>query len=803
MDFTILPAWGISLNSAIYIDKLIKPLAKKQLFVLLVLISYLFQGLASLIYQVSWEQATENIVGMALPTMAIVVSMLFVGMAIGAYVFEKILVKVNRPGQLFVLSQTVLFLFGLLFIFGQKLNFFSAITADSYQSIFYAYSLRLLLVCAFLLLPAIFIGAGFPLLLRFIGNVNFNATKLYFVNLAGAIGGAIMVGFVLLPYLGISKTVLLASLMNLVAGIIFLLAMKRGPFSRVDSEEKISVERSYQSGAAHKNNRLLSLLVVMAGPFFNMLLELLFFRIATLFMGSTAFAFSLVLAFQLFALGCGAFAANIYKIRKENCWKVFASLYLFAAFWLLLDLAVLPSLAIFIVGQTNFLQTYFHLGEFAAFFISNSIILLVIIFIPSFCLGINLPLYFQLQQIDTDIANIKPAYAYALNLFSSVGGCLVGGIFIIPCLSVISKHAISWSLCLSAIATFTLALLIYCFGTKGVPMFKVRTICFLTWIVLFTTIVYLRPTWCAPLTKEKAQLLFYKEGLNSTVSLSKSIRRNIIYLQTDGQTEATLPLNPKISAQNSDAPTHTLLATLPMIFCSDKDKEAFLLGLGSGLTAKTLLSNLKLKRLMIAELEPCVIEAAKYLDRYYQFDLPSLDDQRVQIVSADGRNILSLQNKTYDVIVSQPGEPWRSSSKYLYTLEFWQLVKSRLDKNGVFCQWFPLYSIDKRNFTILCETFTSVFDQTYAIRPKGAGEILLLGLNGQDRSALKEAMKFLPNNLMVMSPANFNIEKGNQKNGLNSDDYPFVQYQLQSILLHNGLKTNIDAEHLVQSMFCH
>jgi len=797
----------------------------------------------------------ESMVGMALPTMAIMVSVFLLGMGLGAYIFSKIGLSPSWTSKVFAINQVLLAIFGLIFVASGELKFLSFLTVSAEKWLFAIYTLRLALICLFFLIPAMLIGAGFSLLLRsqlanYLGNT---AQKLYLVNSLGTVCGAILAGFVLLPNFGIAKSTVFAVILNLVAGLIIWLVDKLVPSADVplemfgiSSENKVANENKTAS---------FSLLVIMVPSFFNMLLELLFVRLYVLFMGSTAFAFSLVLAMQLFALACGAFVANfVYKPKKENCWQVFAFLHIFAALWLLLALFVLPEYSAVLAAQRHFLQSALCLPPLLVFSISNAIVLLFSMFVPCFCLGANLPVYFRSRQDFPDLFAIKSTYVYAFNLFASVLGCLAGGILVIPCLSQISKHGIYLALVLGSLVILFLGLLIYRMSNSVSGVNRSRNTIWLFSVASSVALVlFVKPIWKQPLLNKRLPLLFYQEGLNSTVSLTANAKENVVLLQTDGQTEATLPLDPKLPAPTSDECTQTLLGLLPIMFSLPQPKDVFLLGLGSGVTAKAILYSPEVEKLTVAEIEPAVIAAAQYLEpiinkNVYQ-DLDQglsinrtdhkssgLKDKRMSIKISDGCNVLSMFDHSYDVIVSQPGEPWRGGSKHLYTFEFWQLVKSRLRPEGIFCQWLPLYGVDGNNLLALCQTFAAVFPDTFVIRDKHAGELILLAVNSKDRNpssgignersnlatllpmvktaasrsranAMRDALiRFDFDNLsdllntFCMNPKAFqnwcwgNTNLHKEFLALNKDDFPIVQYHLQSLVIEKGIAIYLPAD---------
>jgi spermidine synthase len=124
----------------------------------------------------------------------------------------------------------------------------------------------------------------------------------------------------------------------------------------------------------------------------------------------------------------------------------------------------------------------------------------------------------------------------------------------------------------------------------------------------------------------------------------------------------------------------------------------------------------------------------------------------------DGRSFLRVHQATYDLIISQPSEPWVSGSSDLFTKEFWQLASSRLNSGGVMCQWVQLYSIDQQTLSELIATFTHCFPDSYLVHPANAGEVLLIGVKEAESKqlraspTLKELNKFLAADSSIIAP---------------------------------------------------
>ncbi|MGH9548260.1 MAG: hypothetical protein ACRD3W_02750, partial [Terriglobales bacterium] len=246
----------------------------------------------------------------------------------------------------------------------------------------------------------------------------------------------------------------------------------------------------------------------------------------------------------------------------------------------------------------------------------------------------------------------------------------------------------------------------------------------------------------------KSDVLFYKEGMNTTVTVSKIDRQKLLLLKNDGKIEAALPESLANPSPNSDRNTQVLLGALPaIVHVSDKAK-AFIVGLGSGTTLGAVVQSGRVNQAIVAELEPAVFDAEKYFRNVNGDPLRNafLKAQTVVPVSADARNILSMYpNSSLDIIVSQPAEPWISGSSDLYSSEFWQLTRSKLAEHGVFCQWVQLYAIDTRALAVLIRTFVSAYPNASAVHSERSGELILIAFKNSadrlDRSNLEKRLK--------------------------------------------------------------
>ncbi|MFV2058502.1 MAG: spermidine synthase, partial [Thiohalomonadales bacterium] len=249
--------------------------------------------------------------------------------------------------------------------------------------------------------------------------------------------------------------------------------------------------------------------------------------------------------------------------------------------------------------------------------------------------------------------------------------------------------------------------------------------------------------------------LFIKEGRNGVVSVS-TYDQKIYLLRKNNLTESTI-YPPEIFSWRAE----TLLALMPY-FLQRESKNAFIVGLGAGttLTAATLVP---LKSIDLLEMDPVIEEASYYL---YPNGISALRDPRVNYQIDDARHRLLLDDKSYDMIISQPSHPWLSGNAHLFTEEYFRIVKSRLNDKGIFSVWLNLFNMDATTLKAIFRALYNVFPHGINFKIQEEGSMLLL--------ASKQAIIFDADsiNKKIRSPAITEVlSKWNIRNA-----YDLLQY---------------------------
>ncbi len=210
---------------------------------------------------------------------------------------------------------------------------------------------------------------------------------------------------------------------------------------------------------------------------------------------------------------------------------------------------------------------------------------------------------------------------------------------------------------------------------------------------------------------ERDDLLYYREGLTATISVHRSAGSDYLYEKTNG----------KVDASFGDTPTQLMVGYLPMLL-NPGAKRVLVIGMGSGMTAKAAAA-FPVERLEVAEIEPAVIEGARF---FAEKNGRIHDDPRVRFVHADGRNYLLAVRERYDVIISEPSNPWIAGIGNLFTREYYREALSKLADGGVFGQWMQTYAMAPEDLRMVYRTFAEVFPDV-SLWAVNDSDMLLIG----------------------------------------------------------------------------
>jgi spermidine synthase len=689
------------------------------------------------------------------------------GLALGSAMGGRLAARIRRPLRAYGLIEAGIALYALAvpFLFGLVNNFY-ALVWERLQPGFYVFSLwRFVLSCAVLLVPTTLMGATLPVLaaalLRSPAHTSASVARLYTCNLVGAILGTIAAGFLLLPALGMGRTIYAAAIINIIVGLCALVIDSRyGRALAIDgfetSDAAVDVdgvsadEAARASGLAAEpaSSRLPAaasrggdagfwLLCAAVSGFVTISAQVAWTRVLTMIIGSSTYAFSITVALFLLGLSGGAYLVARKKIN-EDLRRVIMKVELVTAVSLFLSLMVinLAPAILFYLGLRLELDSWSSLLALQVF-VAGLLVLL-----PAWLMGMVMPLVLvwaseEGGRGDDDDARVRlVGRSYALNTLGAIAGAFITGFILIPKAGTRLTILFAAALCvivaglayrpastvadkdlrraLAAGATVALILALFISAprlrlndlTKGAYDTLVR--------VIARTRLIGEANQTQAGTQDAQRLLMYEEGPTATVSVRRD--GTITSLAINGRTNAS---------DKEDMPTQVMLGQLPLLL-SPRIENGLIVGYGSGVTVGAMLQS-PIKSLECVELEPSVINAGEYFNHVNN---QPRRDARLRLIVDDARAYLRVNPARYDIIVSEPSHPWVPGVANLFTREFFELGRSRLSDEGVFMQWLQIYQLSNDGLRSVLATYQSVFPHVLVFRVGGAAkgkDLLLVG----------------------------------------------------------------------------
>lgn len=555
----------------------------------------------------------------------------------------------------------------------------------------------------------------------------------------GAFAGALATGFFILPNLGLSGSLMTLAVLMAPTAVLSWLSQGKAKDQREDQLANPVEDSSLLLTAPSKSASL----ILFTTALVMTVLECAWLRLSSLLLGSASLTFAGTLAAIIAGLAIGNFMAIKLSKSKSDLKILPAAALTLSTLACLLSLKSIAALPLIFQN----LRIFFQLGQFenSNFLDLPQLLATAILVVPT-CIGLGLiyPIY------TCGLSGLAWRRTYTIAAAGAIAGPALF-LIILPLCSLV----VVVKLCIALLALFTIAealsfrkrfkaLSLACSFGAILALTLITTSSGVKSSTLTAGLAYL-PATKAALEQIKSEqkyldFKFYRDGTNSTISVEESKLANIRILKSDGKVEATIPIDKSEAASGSDLATQTMLGLLPTLIHGGSDLRCLIIGLGSGTTSSTASEREQIKTIDVVEIEPAVVEAAKY----FQSQLPA----KLNIIQSDARDHLKNAG-AYDLIISQPSEPWVAGSSALFTVEFFRLMRQKLKQDGLVTQWLQLYGLSNREFLCALKTFTTVFPDTLIFHQKGAGEILLVGANSPkslaqiDSSAYEKA--FLSN----------------------------------------------------------
>jgi spermidine synthase len=690
---------------------------------LLLTLCFILSGAAGLMYESIWSRYLGLFVGHSAYAQVIVLVIYLGGMSAGAAIAARYAERIKDPLTGYAAIEVGVGLIGLFFH-----EIFGATTTFAYGTLFPALSGGTSLVivkwalAALLIVPqSVLLGTTFPLMTSgFLRRVSPDGRAesgrvlgvLYFANSIGAAVGVLIAGFYLIRTAGLPGTILTAAIINILVGLTVFGAtrMQRaddpgefGLAARTAATEPEGPPHVAPAPSEHLPMLWRVMLAVAAGTALSSFMyEIAWVRMLSLVLGSATHSFELMLSAFILGLALGAWwvrgRADSFRepIRAlaVTQWAMGA----LAIATLTAYLASFNWMAFLIQGLDQNAEGY------AMFTVSKYGIALAVMIPATFCAGITLPLITRILIVSGGGEKAIGA-VYSVNTLGSIIGAGLAALILMPVLGLKTL--------LIAAGVIDMALGVWLMFIAGKSSEQTRK--FAVSLVGATVLVvaggYVNANFdkgiltsgvfrygTAPKAGERNRgIVFYRDGRTATVSVRKS-EDGSYSIATNGKPDASLSapwFEPDTSTRatsrlDGDESTQVLLPLTTLAHVPNAEHGA-VIGNGSGMSSHFLLGSPKIKDLTTIDIEPEMINGSH---TFYPVNKRVFDDPRSHYVHDDAKSFFAAANRKFDLILSEPSNPWVSGVSGLFTDEFYQRIRTYLTPNGVFGQWLHLYEID-------------------------------------------------------------------------------------------------------------
>ena len=685
-------------------------------------VCFFLSGVGSLALEVVWTRELRLVFGSTTLAASTILVAYMLGLGLGGLVGGRVATRLERGVRVYGWIEVAIGAYALLvpWLLAQlpALNRSVLAGMDFWPAVFCRFAVAL----ALLLLPTVLMGATLPILVAALvrrdQRVAGSSGLLYGLNTLGAVAGVFVATFVLFEHLGLGRTNAFGAVLDILVGVLVLSFVAR----RVTSWPAVPLDEVSAAAATTPSLALpvWALLATYSTVGFSALLyEVAWTRALSVVLGSSIYAFSSMLGAFLTGIALGSLLFRRWIDRSP---RPLALLELGLAALALLGLATtlalphLPSLLLAWIVSTGLRSDRIAIAQVG--------LSMLAMLPPTLVLGGLFPLVTRLLASGRRDAGDAVGKVYFANTLGSATGAFCTGFVLIPVLGLRDTLALGATLNL---AVTGLLLLTSRERHRRVPALLAFAAAAVLLVVpipfdraALTRGIFRSPESALdfglpllPLEGITAQeLLFYRDGLNSTVSVER-----------DGSIVA-LRVNGKIDASNAgDMPTQVLLGEAPLLF-GPPAKKVLVIGYASGVTTGSVVRHDEVERIDAVEIEPAIVDASHFFD--HDSGRP-LEDPRVHLVLDDARSYLAATRERYDVIVSEPSNPWMSGVSNLFTREFFAIARHALAPGGRLLQWVQLYSLEPQALYSILAALHAEFPYVYGLaHTQGSADLLLL-----------------------------------------------------------------------------
>ncbi|MGD0573012.1 MAG: fused MFS/spermidine synthase [Sedimentisphaerales bacterium] len=644
----------------------------------IIFLLFFASGISGLIYEVVYLRILSRTIGVTAYATAVTLAAFMAGLALGSFIFGRLVDKRDDQLRIFALLQIWLAVFAIItpFILIGSTDVYKFVSIMTHQSTTAISLSKVIVSFLSLLVPTVLMGGTLPALTSYLvrqgGMFGENFSLLYGLNTLGAVLGVVLSGFITIGAIGEWNTIFIGATINLVVGFVTFVVYRR------------KLRFTGQTGVTHNvaartvDNRIsvysdtvrkMVLIAFMISGFTALAYEVVWTRQLILFLQTSIYAFSGMLAIFLVGVAIGSMFMNRYVDRLRTPLLIFG----------ILELAI---------GALSIFNLYLF-GSLDSTILTRVLSPVVLVLPLTLLFGAIFPIASLCYAKSTDLTGTSVGILYTFNAVGNVAGSLFTGFLFISLLGS-SKTVI-----ILGFVNIMLGLVLLWLEPRTSRGYKLKFLLIVPAAVLLTLGFKGRDPFLTVIENRIAKDAKYyeiyhnRETVEGTVT--SFVRDGFKHLWINGYGQTTLCTETK------------LMAHLPVML-ADKPKEMLVMCFGMGTTARSACIYDDLN-ITCVELVPEVYKCFGY---YHSDAQKVISRPNVRFIANDGRNFLLLSPDKYDVIIVDPSPPvYNAGTVNLYTREFFTLCREHLTPGGVMCLWFP-GSSQQDNLNI-CKTFYSVF----------------------------------------------------------------------------------------------
>lgn len=676
---------------------------------------FFLSGASALIYESLWFRLAGLSLGNSVWSASLVLAAFMGGLALGNLVVARLHGSVREPVRLYAALELTIGISGmavvmLLPLLPDMLGPVLGVLTDLPLLLNFT---RVTIAFVILVIPAIAMGATLPVLAKALAdrypNFGANIGWLYGWNTLGAMTGAIVAALVLVPVLGIVRSGLVAFVCNLIAAIIALRYRQDNEFSATPEPAGPTT-----AGIADARTRRY-IAVAFASGALMLALEVVWFRFLLLTKDGTNLIFAVMLAVVLAGIALGGLVAAHFFDRDERAYRWLKSVTAFSA---VLVVFTYWGYDLFTAYRIQHDVTTFEFSGYATFLMFPVALLSGIAFTM-----VNRAVKDQLGS-SARTAGIATFY----NTAGAMLGSLAAGFVLLPAFGMeVSFFIIAAAYCGLAVLVPSefraeRSTLVLRHGAIAAALVSLAVFPF----SLMQNSYFNDKAAALP----NHSLISTREGLNETIRyFSRDLYGKPKYyrLVTNGHS---------MSATSTAAKRYMKLYVYLPVALNPDIQDALLISYGVGSTAKALTDTSNLKKIDIVDISEDILNMSSIV---YPGDDSPLRDERVTVHIEDGRFFLNTTASRYDLITSEPPPPKMAGVVNLYSQEYFQLIRERLNPGGYASYWLPVQQLEPTDMLAITKAFCNAFDDC-SLWSGGGLEWMLLGSNGAGAQADAEQM---------------------------------------------------------------